>query len=70
MTWLLTPRRIRLDEVGSFAWRRLDGATKVSSLAGAMCDVFPDARDQLDERLGQYLRALRRLRVISFPGLE
>ncbi|MCK5376184.1 MAG: PqqD family protein [Acidobacteria bacterium] len=67
LTWLLAPRRIRLDEVGSFAWRRLDGATKVSSLAGVMCDVFPDARDQLEERLGQYLRALRRLRVISFP---
>ncbi len=68
--WLLAPRRIRLDEIGSFAWRRLDGATKVSSLAGAMRDVFPDARDQLEERLGQYLRALRKLRVITFRGLD
>lgn len=68
--WLLAPRRIRLDEIGSFAWRRLDGATKVSSLAGVMRDAFPDARDQLEERLGQYLRALRKLRVITFRGLD
>ncbi|MEJ2190401.1 MAG: PqqD family protein [Acidobacteriota bacterium] len=70
LLWLLAPRRIRLDDIGSFAWRRLDGATKVSSLAGVMKDAFPDARDQLEERLGQYLRALRKLRVITFRGLD
>lgn len=68
--WLIAPRRIRLDDIGSFAWRRLDGATKVSSLAGVMKDAFPDARDQLEERLGHYLRALRKLRVITFRGLD
>lgn len=65
--WLLTPRRIRLDDIGSFAWRRLDGATKVRSLAGVMREAFPDSRDQLEERLGAYLRAMRRLRLIAFP---
>ena len=65
--WMLAPRRIRLDEVGSFAWRRLDGATKVRALAGAMRDAFPDSCDQLEERLGDYLKAMRRLRLISFP---
>ena len=65
--WVLSPRRIRLDEVGSFAWRRLDGATKVRALAGVMRDAFPDSCDQLEERLGDYLRAMRRLRLISFP---
>jgi len=68
--WFLTPRRIHLDEIGSFAWRRLDGATKVRALAGVMCESFPDSCEQLEERLGQYLRAMRRLRLISFPGLE
>jgi hypothetical protein len=65
--WMLSPRRIKLDEVGSFAWRRLDGATKVRALAGVMRDAFPDSCDQLEERLGDYLRAMRRLRLISFP---
>jgi len=64
--WLLTPRRIRLDDIGSFAWRRLDGVTKVRSLAGVMRDAFPDSRDQLEERLGDYLRAMRRLQLIAF----
>jgi hypothetical protein len=68
--WLVTPRRIRLDEVGSFAWRRLDGSTKVRALAGVMRDAFPDSCDQLEERLGDYLRAMQRLRIISFPEFD
>jgi hypothetical protein len=65
--WLLTPRRVRLDDIGSFAWRRLDGVTKVRSLAGVMRDAFPDSQDHLEERLGAYLRAMRRLHLIAFP---
>ena len=65
--WLVTPRRIHLDEVGSFAWRRLDGATKVGALAGVIRESFPGSCDQLEERLGQYLRAMRRLQLIAFP---
>ena len=68
--WMLSPRRVRLDDVGSFAWRRLDGTTKVRALAGVIRDAFPDSCDQLEERLGAYLRAMRRLRLISFPGLD
>ena len=68
--WWLTPRRIRLDEIGSFAWRRLDGVTKVRTLAEVMREAFPDSRHQIEERLGVYLRAMRRLRVIDFPRLE
>ena len=68
--WMVSPRRIRLDEVGSFAWRRLDGATKVRSLAVVIRDAFPDSCDQLEERLSAYLRAMFRLRLISFPDWE
>ena len=68
--WILAPRRIRLDEIGSFAWRRLDGATKVRALAGVIRDAFPDSCDQLEERLGAHLKAMCRLRLISFPGWD
>jgi hypothetical protein len=68
--WMLAPRRIRLDEIGSFAWRRLDGSTKVRALAGVIRDAFPDSCDQLEERLGAHLKAMRRLRLISFPGWD
>lgn len=68
--WMLAPRRVRLDEIGSFAWRRLDGSTKVRALAGVIRDAFPDSCDQLEERLGAYLKAMRRLRLISFPELD
>ena len=66
-SWMLSARRIRLDEIGSFAWRRLDGATKVRALAEAIRDAFPESCDQLEERLGQHLRVMRKLRLISFP---
>lgn len=68
--WMIAPRRIRLDEIGSFAWRRLDGATKVRALAGAIRDAFPESCDHLEERLGEHLRSMCRLRLISFPELE
>ena len=68
--WFLMPRRIRLDEVGSFAWRRLDGSTKVRALAGGIREAFPDSCDQLEERLGDYLKAMRRLRIIRFPEFD
>jgi hypothetical protein len=67
---MLAPRRIRLDEIGSFAWRRLDGATRVRTLATAMREAFPDSCDELEKRLGAYLRAMRRLRIISFLELD
>lgn len=70
VSWMLAPRRIRLDEIGSFAWRRLDGATKVRALAAAIRDAFPDSCDQLEERLGAHVRAMRRLKLISFPELD
>ncbi len=65
--WFMSPRRVRLDEVGSFAWRRLDGSTKVRALADAMREAFPDSCQELEERLGEHLRAMRRLRLIAFP---
>ena len=66
-SWMLSARRIRLDEIGSFAWRRLDGATKVRALAEAIRDAFPESCDQLEERLGEHLRVMRKLHLISFP---
>ena len=68
--WLVSPRRIRLDALGSFAWRRLDGVTKVRTLAGVMREAFPDSRHQIEERLGLYLKAMRKLGVIEFPKVE
>lgn len=70
VNWFMTPRRVHLDELGSFAWRRLDGVTKVRTLAGVMREAFPDSRHQIEERLGAYLRAMRRLRLIDFPRME
>jgi hypothetical protein len=68
--WLLMPRRIRLDEVGSFAWRRLDGATTLRTLADVMRDAFPDSCEELEERLGAYMRSMRRLKLIRFPEMD
>jgi hypothetical protein len=68
--WYMSPRRVRLDEIGSFAWRRLDGTTKLRTLASVMRDAFPDSCEELEERLGEYVRSMVRLRLISFPETD
>ena len=69
-SWMMTPRRIRLDDLGSFAWRRLDGSTSVATIVGVLRQTFPDRMDQAEERLGAYLRMLRRYRLIDFRNLD
>lgn len=33
LSWWLSPRRVRLDALGSTAWKRLDGRTTVAEVA-------------------------------------
>jgi hypothetical protein len=66
-TWLAPPK-IRLDEVGSFAWKRLDGSVTVGEVAESMrreLDV-----DAAEERLGRFVRDLHRDGFLAYPGWD
>lgn len=70
LRYMMAPPRIRLDDVGSYAWLRLDGGTTVGGLAGAVREHFGDRVEPVEQRLGQLIRLLRHERFVSYPELE
>lgn len=70
VSYSLSASRIRLDDVGSFAWRRLDGRTTVGEAAEAMRQHFGEKAEPAEERLGQFVRTLRREGMLAFPGWD
>ncbi len=70
MAYMMAPPRIRLDDVGSYAWLRLDGETTVRGVAGEVREQFGDRVEPVEQRLGQLVRLLRHERFVSYPELE
>ena len=66
----LAPQRLRLDDLGAFAWARLDGRATVAELAGAIRERFGADAEPVEERLGQYVRMLRREGLLAYPGWD
>lgn len=66
----LSARRIRLDTIGSFAWRRLDGRTTVRDVAAALRSTFGDAVEPAEGRVGRMVQVLRREGLIAYPGWD
>lgn len=67
-------RRLRLDERGSFAWRRFDGATSVGEVAAALHGELGEAagtdRAEAAERLVRFVRTLRTEGLVGLTGLD
>ena len=67
---MMAPPRIRLDELGSFAWLALDGRTTVGTIADRVRIRFGEDAEPVEQRLGQFVHILRRERFVSYPQLE
>lgn len=63
---MLAPPRIKLDEVGSCAWLHMDGRTDVRQLVARVRADFGDRVEPANQRLGQFIRTLRRERFVSY----
>ncbi len=63
--WLGTPR-LRLDATGSFAWRRFDGNTTVGQVVDEVRKKFGTDAEPVEQRLGAFVRLLRRERLVSY----
>jgi hypothetical protein len=63
--WLGTPR-LRLDATGSFAWRRFDGSTTVGQVVEEVRGAFGPEAEPVEQRLGAFVRLLRRERLVSY----
>ena len=57
--------RIRLDEVGSFIWRRCDGITPVSVIAAQLSERFGPGVEPLYERIELFLSKMQRDEFIA-----
>lgn len=66
VSFMLAPPRIRLDEVGSFAWLRMSGTRNVGELAALVREEFGDRVDPVNQRLGHLVRLLKRERFVSY----
>lgn len=56
---------IRLDEYGSFLWRRMDGQTDVGALGEMLDQEFGEAAQPLYPRLVKYVRILLNNKFIA-----
>lgn len=70
MTYLLAPPRLRLDALGSFVWDRLDGRRSVAEIAGEVRERFGEPAEPVEDRLGAFIRGLRREELVAFPGWD
>ncbi len=60
LTSFMAARRVRLDDIGSFSWKRFDGETTVGEVCGALRERFGESVEPAEERLGRFLHSLRR----------
>jgi hypothetical protein len=67
--WLATPR-LKLDAIGSFAWRRFDGRTSVGEVVQAVRKEFGEPAEPVEERLGSFVRLLRREGLVKYEGFD
>lgn len=68
LSWLMTPSRLRLDELGSYAWRKFDGIVTVREVVSEVRDTFGDRAEPAEERLGSFVRLLRKQRFLGYRG--
>ncbi|MBT8461622.1 MAG: PqqD family protein [Gemmatimonadetes bacterium] len=66
ISYLMAPPRIRLDDVGSYAWLRIDGGTDVRRLVALVREEFGDRVEPVSQRLGQLIRLLHRERFVRY----
>lgn len=68
--YLMAAKRIKLDEIGSMAWRLLDGNRTVAEVARSLEVEFGDKVVPVDERLGYLVRVLRREELVGYPSWD
>ena len=66
----MSASRIRLDEVGGFAWLHMDGERTVAEVAALMKERFGEEVHPAEERLGQLVWMLRKEGLLGYPGWD
>jgi hypothetical protein len=61
---------VKLDKIGSFVWRHIDGKSSFGDIAIKMFEEFGELIEPVNDRLGQFINSLRRYEFIQFVNLE
>jgi hypothetical protein len=70
LRWALAVRRIRLDAVGSAAWRACDGTRRAGDIVPLVRAAFGADAEPIEERMGQLIRRLRREGLLAYRDLD
>jgi hypothetical protein len=77
LAWIgyrMSVKRVRLDEVGSFVWKLLDGRQTVAQVAVALRTEFGERVEPAEERLGEMVRTLHDGGLVTYaeesPSVE
>jgi len=70
LSYKMSTKKVRLDEVGSFAWKLLDGRRTVAQVAQKLRVEFGEQVDPAEERLGEMIRMLRRGGMIAYADWD
>jgi hypothetical protein len=57
--------RVKLDEIGSFVWRRFDGKTRFADIASAMHSHFGAKADPASDRLQKFCATLHKDKFVK-----
>ena len=68
--YAMSASRIRLDDLGSFSWGRMDGTRTVQEIAEELRAEFGDEVGQAEERLAQLVRFLRQEELVRYVGWD
>jgi hypothetical protein len=69
LAWIgyrMSVKRVRLDDVGSFVWKLLDGRYTVAEVADALREEFGHRVEPAEERLGEMVRMLHDGGLITY----
>lgn len=64
LIFLLAPRRLKLDELGSYCWRRMDDGVTALEIAAGARDRYGETIEPAEERVGRFLQLLLREELI------
>jgi hypothetical protein len=65
LRWLMSHPRIRLDDLGSDVWSRMNGADTLREISRAAAGAFPDRDNRMDERVSLFATALQHQGLIE-----
>jgi hypothetical protein len=62
--------KIKLDEIGSFVWRNIDGKGSIEYIARRMAAEFGDKVEPVHDRLGQFIQSLYQNKFIILKEIH